>query len=836
MGDPVDGNMGFLAEVIDLVDSESDDGRGTLTKIRCSRSKRLAEMHNHNAEYIVALIVDQQENGTPYPKRENIKKRKRAETNSPVVEESAAIRAKLHDPEYSRIMTTSRYKDMAVTLISQDYPKVPKNTIKNLLAQHGSAELGPCGATLGRKKTSTKLEIKYSRQNIDQLLREDASDGELAALKEFVAARRIREEHEAKAAVEAEENANTDRAIMSGQVAECGCCLDDVPLNRMVQCDGEETHSFCRPCMKKQAESQIGYQKYQLTCMSMEGCQAGFSASQRRMFLDEKLQVALDRIEQQAMLEMAGIESLETCPFCPFAMDYPPVEENKEFRCANADCEIVSCRLCRKVTHIPKTCAEAAAEEGHEARHTIEEAMSEAMIRRCNSCKNPFIKQDGCNKITCTRCRTIQCYVCRQTVKGYDHFNDATRGGKEGQCPLFDATEERHEAEVQRAQEEMRKKVAEENPDLSQTRSRKTTRSAKKETPGIKMRYEAVGISPLNFLGGHPFVLPLVNAAPLRPGQANAAGPDVQMGQAGGPRPEAQVGQENGNHHWQPRQGNLTAAQRAQQHIMKQLDNRKKGLFVRLADQAPLARAAMPQGPQPAGYQGVIAQPAPHNLPPNGEAVPVNQVDLAERARLGRVHRQPRPNENPNNDGPRAILQGQGVGREQAQARPRLFAEAQPGVQRYTEIAQRLLGNDHLAAAAAAAAVDGRPPNRFNRQRGGLPGNGDVLRGQAARREEPQDAFFLGGMGPDVLGFMPPAFAQKPEFPGMRELLEPPLIGPAAVVNRLQRGCHALLRDPEQPEQRPGRQFGSVNPARHQVAPQLGPGPASARGVQNNRA
>ncbi|KAK8127626.1 hypothetical protein PG984_008734 [Apiospora sp. TS-2023a] len=471
--------MGPPAEVIDLVDSESEDASGNPNldlmqqKQTCqshvlsvfedicpTHLAGLAEVHNHNAEVIVALIVDQQENGTPYPKRENTKKRKRG------------------GEQFSR----GRGKDMAVTLISQDYPKVPKNTIKNLLAEHGSSVFHTyttmeeaarnwdnAAPRWTEKKTATKLEAKYSRQNIDELLHGDLSADEKAALKEFMAARRIREEHETKAAAEADENANKDSAILNGQVAECGCCFDNVPLNRVVQCDGEEAHSFCRPCMRKQAESQIGYQKYQLTCMSMDGCQAGFSASQRQMFLDEKLQVALDRIEQQAMLEMAGIESLETCPFCPFAMEYPPVEENKEFRCANADCEIVSCRLCRKMTHIPKTCAEAAAEEGHEARHTIEEAMSEAMIRRCNSCKNPFIKQDGCNKITCTRCRTIQCYVCRQTVKGYDHFNDATRGGKEGQCPLFDATEERHEAEVQRAQEEMRKKVADENPDLDNT-------------------------------------------------------------------------------------------------------------------------------------------------------------------------------------------------------------------------------------------------------------------------------------------------------------------------------------------------------------------------------
>lgn len=84
---------------------------------------------------------------------------------------------------------------------------------------------------------------------------------------------------------------------------------------------------------------------------------------------------------------MAGIENLASCPFCPFAAEYPPVEDNREFRCENPTCQIVSCRLCNAHTHIPKTCAEAALESGIPARRGIEEAMTAALIRKCNKCK-----------------------------------------------------------------------------------------------------------------------------------------------------------------------------------------------------------------------------------------------------------------------------------------------------------------------------------------------------------------------------------------------------------------------------------------------------------------
>lgn len=81
--------------------------------------------------------------------------------------------------------------------------------------------------------------------------------------------------------------------------------------------------------------------------------------------------------------------------------------------------------------------------------------------------RNPFVKDAGCNKITCTRCGTLNCYVCRQTVKDYSHFNDKNRGGRTGQCPLFDeSVEQRHQVEAQNAEEAARNKVIRERPNV----------------------------------------------------------------------------------------------------------------------------------------------------------------------------------------------------------------------------------------------------------------------------------------------------------------------------------------------------------------------------------
>jgi TRIAD3 protein (E3 ubiquitin-protein ligase RNF216) len=121
----------------------------------------------------------------------------------------------------------------------------------------------------------------------------------------------------------------------------------------------------------------------------MDGCSAGFSSEERAKFLEDGLDTALERIEQESMLRSANIDNLVMCPFCPFAAECCPVEENREFCCQNPECEIVSCRLCRLESHVPLSCDEAAKQRGYSARQQIEEAMSAAMIRKCNKCKMP---------------------------------------------------------------------------------------------------------------------------------------------------------------------------------------------------------------------------------------------------------------------------------------------------------------------------------------------------------------------------------------------------------------------------------------------------------------
>ena len=142
----------------------------------------------------------------------------------------------------------------------------------------------------------------------------------------------IYEEQARKAAeIAANEQEERDR----GQVMECGCCFDDIPMSKITHCNGETAHFFCYDCARMNAENDIGSNKYGLQCMDGCVCKASFSRSERAKFLDGKTIEKLENLEQQAAIRLAmdDLSDYVTCPFCNYGHICPPIEVDKEFRC-----------------------------------------------------------------------------------------------------------------------------------------------------------------------------------------------------------------------------------------------------------------------------------------------------------------------------------------------------------------------------------------------------------------------------------------------------------------------------------------------------------------------
>ncbi|KAI9031991.1 hypothetical protein DFJ74DRAFT_592509, partial [Hyaloraphidium curvatum] len=232
-----------------------------------------------------------------------------------------------------------------------------------------------------------------------------------------------------------------------GPELECGCCFAAYPARETARC--EAGHAFCLDCARRHAEELIGARKPTIACMSTDegGCAEVFPRREMRRFLGPKTMEGWEKMMQQEEIRKAGIEGLVDCPFCYFAiiLEDDLGEAVTLFHCLNPACSVVSCRLCRKPNHLPKRCGEEERDRALNVQHTVEEAMTEALVRSCPNCPGSrFFKVDGCNKMTCPTCRATICYVCRQVIPGYQHFSHGADGkpnpDSKNRCPLWDDT------------------------------------------------------------------------------------------------------------------------------------------------------------------------------------------------------------------------------------------------------------------------------------------------------------------------------------------------------------------------------------------------------------
>jgi TRIAD3 protein (E3 ubiquitin-protein ligase RNF216) len=119
------------------------------------------------------------------------------------------------------------------------------------------------------------------------------------------------------------------------------------------------------------------------------------------------------------------------------------------FQCPDLDCALETCRKCLEPAHIPLKCSEVEKKSATQGRLKVEEAITAAKIRTCPKlgCGTKFVKSDGCNKMTCPKCQTWSCYICRALVPqniGYKHFCQTPhcRHGTCKGCPLYSKVEE----------------------------------------------------------------------------------------------------------------------------------------------------------------------------------------------------------------------------------------------------------------------------------------------------------------------------------------------------------------------------------------------------------
>lgn len=177
---------------------------------------------------------------------------------------------------------------------------------------------------------------------------------------------------------------------------------------------------MCRECTKAYAEEKINSQHVVLLCGGLD-CKAILPKKPLVALLDPKTVQRWDVLVAQKTLELSKLNGLSRCPFCEFQCILPPVRQAPVFVCQRGQggCGKVSCRLCKREEHPLRKCDEVVGQDAkgkrksvlERARQELEEALSEALIQKCNKCRQKFVKEYGCNEMKCPYCKNVQWYV-----------------------------------------------------------------------------------------------------------------------------------------------------------------------------------------------------------------------------------------------------------------------------------------------------------------------------------------------------------------------------------------------------------------------------------------
>ncbi|KAK9510711.1 hypothetical protein O3M35_005446 [Rhynocoris fuscipes] len=214
-----------------------------------------------------------------------------------------------------------------------------------------------------------------------------------------------------------------EKAKILNELLECECCYDsEVLAEDAVTCT--EGHIFCIECFQRSVDVIMGDAKVEFPCF--QECSGKFPMTAVKNVLSVKAYNKLVSRIQYREVKAADIPGMEFCPYCDYGVI--PAAADEIFKCQKCLAEI--CRKCNKDYHHPRKCHESEEEyRATQERIKSEENLTYQVVRICKQCNTEFIKDSGCNKMTCGSCGAFMCYICREIISGYDHF-------KGGSCSL----------------------------------------------------------------------------------------------------------------------------------------------------------------------------------------------------------------------------------------------------------------------------------------------------------------------------------------------------------------------------------------------------------------
>lgn len=204
----------------------------------------------------------------------------------------------------------------------------------------------------------------------------------------------------------------------------CAICLEHHPLDDFIWLDCGH-NEYCREQLQEMVNGAINDQNSTTLLCPHEGCRAHFTQNDIRRIFNYNWEQAdtIDRIRarERILRDPNGREC--TTPNCRHVYIFQAPAHR--MRCP--ECRAQYCSDCRMLHNVNITCAAARA---NIAVHTGDDAagwLANNEVKQCPQCQNGIEKNEGCNHMTCVRCRHEFCWVCLGPWQGHTEYYRCTR-------------------------------------------------------------------------------------------------------------------------------------------------------------------------------------------------------------------------------------------------------------------------------------------------------------------------------------------------------------------------------------------------------------------------
>jgi len=240
----------------------------------------------------------------------------------------------------------------------------------------------------------------------------------------------------------------------------CIVCFEKLDnSDKIIKCSNPEyNHQVCTECLRGHILSMLNDGIAGLECMfdkseKCSGCYKEYDIQNSLLDADTFSKWTETSMNCE-IIKLASIcDNYMICPLCcawGCIFDTPPGVGNRHaFYIPCGKCGEQWCTLCKRKSHGSRSCYELHFQEneGQDIQTSVIDKMLQDITTRvlthcCTICGCTYIKEEGCNLMTCPKCNGMSCYICGMKLymkdnTKYWHFTGHDLADRDANCPLW---------------------------------------------------------------------------------------------------------------------------------------------------------------------------------------------------------------------------------------------------------------------------------------------------------------------------------------------------------------------------------------------------------------